>query len=202
MCGLDNPESFTILHVAFENALKAEILPACAFIASGTAARVARIAGSGRDAAAAEAVSCLLICATLRRSSFDALAASGALRAAFDAFVDAGVSDQLLLDLINQLAGSLWRDVSEFIPADVLLHAGPDVDRDCRQAWARLLLQPANRDVLLRLKGLVYADPEGANGTRGCPAFLASAVFHRLADESVVGPVLARESKLVIASLP
>ena len=37
---------------------------------------------------------------------------------------------------------------------DVKLAAGPGVDRDCRQALARLLLQPANEDVLNRLRAI------------------------------------------------
>ena len=173
------------------NFVTQEILPASVLLTLATPARVARIARVG-GVTSDNAVNALLHVAILRRSNFDAMAASGALRAILDAFVDAGASDRLLRSTGHLLTCSLSPVVGAGFQPDILL---PGVDRDCRQALARFLLLPSNGDVLRRLHGLIRAASDGATaaGDGYCPAGRAVLIFVRLGDPGVVGPQLALE---------
>ena len=167
------------------NCFCTEILPASALIALATPARIAQIMRG--EAAAAPAMHTLLNVAFIRRTSLDAMAASGALRAIFDAFVDAGASDRLLLLATVQLVIALEQGSAGL--DDDIISSGPGVDRDCRQALSTLLLLPSNDVVLHRLRGLVDGDPVGASGERGeCAAHAARRVLLALGVPGVAGP--------------
>ena len=170
-----------------------EIVPWSALRASRMDVRLAQIARSGCGEASAEAALLLVCVATLRRSSFDAMVASGVLRAAFDAFVDKGATEHLLVVTLRALVNALVVNVGSWIDDDVKESGGADVDRDCRQALARFLLLPANADVMCRMGAIVAADKEGANGpsNSNCAAYLVSEVVGLLKEPVAVGPQLA-----------
>ena len=164
------------------NLFNMELLPASALIGFSTAARVSRIARGGGDAAFQIGV--ILQVAVLRRANFDAMVTCGALRAALDAFVDAGASSSMLLFTMKSLDRA-YDEAGTYVQDDVVLAAGSGVDRDCRQALARFLLLPANEDVLRRLL-------EIQKGADEC-AHHATSVCQCLVDPRMVGPQLSVE---------
>ena len=199
MCGLKGdfearpPERQDQTVTTLTNFVMLEIVPASVLISTGAAARLAQIARGGYSASDF-ATELLLGVATLCRSTFDAMAASGTLRAVLDAFVDPSASDRLLFFAAKSLSNALF-DPSSWVPGDTLSRGGPGIDRDCRQALARFLLSPANVDVFRRLDSIRNADKAGAAGNRGtdCAAYFANIFLHNVTYPGAVGPGLALE---------
>ena len=207
MCGLKDgseempPERRSQTVTSLTNLFMLEILPASVLISTGAAARLAEIARGGRLSgdhgtldASAYATELILQVSVLRRSTFDAMVTSGALRAVLDAFVDLSASDRLLFLAAKSLSNAM-QDPRSWVPGDVLSRGGPGIDRDCRRALARFMLSPANVDVLRRLDKIINADREGAAGNRGteCAAYPAGLFVRSLMNASVVGPDLSLE---------
>ena len=168
--------------------VKAGVLTVGALLASRAVRRLMEIArGHFGGAPAADAARALIVMAcapTLPLPHFDALAASGALRAAFDAFVDPKLGSYLALPAAWDIADTLDR------PGD--LRGG---NNGVSEKMGDLLVR--NPDVIVRLFDLASAGSGGAGDDSA--AGHASRALSSLSDPAAVGPEVAGRAMRLVA---